>query len=125
MAQRAIKRMANAGMIKGWTAWYDKYEEAARQKRMLAGAAARLSRPMLVACFTSWREDWDEMQRSGAPIPNPNPNPDPILNPNPDPDPDPGPDPDPDPVPDPDPDPEPDPEPDPDPEPEPEPEPEP
>ena len=90
MAQRAIKRMANAGMIKGWTAWYDKYEEAARQKRMLAGAAARLSRPMLVACFTSWREDWDAtLQSDGAPIPNPSPNPGPNPSPSPSPSPSP------------------------------------
>ena len=58
--------------------------------RMLAAAGARLSRPMLVACLTQWREDWQEnhlsagqqahaatLSRSPSPSPSPEPEPDP------------------------------------------------
>jgi len=34
--------------------------------RMLAAAGARLSRPMLVACLTQWREDWQENHLSAG-----------------------------------------------------------
>ena len=66
IAKRAIKRMANAGIIKGWGAWLEKYEEESRQRRMLAAAAARLSRPMLVACFSSWSASWQESEAGDA-----------------------------------------------------------
>ena len=50
--------MANAGLLRGWGAWHDKHEEVTRQRRMLAAAAARLARPMLVACVTAWIHSW-------------------------------------------------------------------
>ena len=59
LAGKAMKRIQNAGIIAGWTAWQGQWEEAAWQKRMLAGAAARLARPQLAACMAHWREDWE------------------------------------------------------------------
>ena len=32
----------------------------ARQRRMLDAACARLSRPMLAACISAWRQEWTE-----------------------------------------------------------------
>ena len=48
-ARKAMKRIQDAGIAAGWTAWQGQWEEAARQKRMLAGAAARLA----LACLRS------------------------------------------------------------------------
>ena len=58
MAQRAAKRMSNQGILRGWAAWHEQYEEAARQKRMLAAAAARLAKPRLTACLSTWTQSW-------------------------------------------------------------------
>ena len=45
-----LRRIQNAGLSAGWSAWHEQWAEAAAQKRMLAGAAARLVRPQLAAC---------------------------------------------------------------------------
>ena len=47
----AARRMANQGILRGWTAWRDQWYEHARQKRLLLHATARLSKPHLVAAF--------------------------------------------------------------------------
>eukprot|EP00964_Phaeocystis_antarctica_P152584 scaffold120545_cov51-Phaeocystis_antarctica.AAC.1 len=64
LAGKAMKRIKNAGIIAGWTAWQGQWEEAARQKRMLAGAAARLARPQLAACIEHWRQIWEAVRRA-------------------------------------------------------------
>ena len=49
LAQKAMKRIANQGIIRGFTAWQDLYLQAARQKRMLAAArrsCCRWRKPM-------------------------------------------------------------------------------
>ena len=53
-----MKRICSQGLIRGWTAWQEQWETAARQKRMLAAAAARLTRPALAAAVAHWRQDW-------------------------------------------------------------------
>ena len=58
LCRKAAKRMANQGLSKGWGAWSEMYEEAVKQKRMLAAAAARLMKPQLVACFSAWSSSW-------------------------------------------------------------------
>ena len=58
-AKKAARRMANACIIAGWTAWHDLYLEGMRQMQLLKAAAARLARPKLVATFNEWREDWE------------------------------------------------------------------
>ena len=62
LCRKAAKRMANQGLAKGWGAWSEMYEETARQKRMLAAAAARLLKPKLAACFSAWSSSWLESQ---------------------------------------------------------------
>ena len=59
LAGKAMRRIQNAGIIAGWTAWQGQWEEAARQKRMLSAAGARLARPQLAAAVAHWRQDWE------------------------------------------------------------------
>ena len=60
----AMRRIQNQGLLKGWGAWFEMWEEQVRKKRMLAGAAARMSKPALTACFSHWRHDWEGEQRA-------------------------------------------------------------
>ena len=66
LAGKAMRRIQNAGLIRGWGAWQGRWEEAARQRRMLAGAAARLARPQLAACVAHWRAEWEAEGRAAA-----------------------------------------------------------
>ena len=58
LQSQAMRRIQNAGLVAGWGAWHEQWAEAAAQKRMLAGAAARLLRPQLAACVAHWTADW-------------------------------------------------------------------
>ena len=58
LQQQAMRRIANAGLASGFGAWQEQWEEAARQKRMLAAAGARLRRPALAASLSHWSNDW-------------------------------------------------------------------
>ena len=60
MGLRAVKRLANQALHRGWGCWQQQWAAAARQQRTMAAAGARLRRPMLVACFATWRQDWTE-----------------------------------------------------------------
>ena len=59
LAGKAMRRIQNAGIIAGWTAWQEQWETAAWQKRMLAAAGARLARPALAAAVAHWRGEWE------------------------------------------------------------------
>ena len=58
LQQSAARRIANAGIASGFSTWQEQWEEAARKKRMLAAAGARLARPALAAAVAHWRTDW-------------------------------------------------------------------
>ena len=45
LATVGIRRMFQAGLAKGWSAWHDMWEEKTRQQRLLKAAAARLAKP--------------------------------------------------------------------------------
>ena len=66
LAGKAMRRIQNAGLIRGWTAWLEQWETAAWQRRMLAGAAARLARPQLAACVAHWRAEWEAEGKAAA-----------------------------------------------------------
>mgnify|MGYP003327648699 CR=1 FL=1 len=51
LQQQAARRMGQADLANGWSVWWEQWEEVSRQKRMLAAAGAKLSRPGLVAAF--------------------------------------------------------------------------
>ena len=90
LSQLAARRVMNREIASGFSAWQEQWEEAARQKRMLAAAGARLLKPKLVACFVAWTASWQSDQKLTAfgghaqllaekvsPNPNPYPNPTP------------------------------------------------
>ena len=58
LQQQAARRIAKHDIAMGFSAWQEQWEEAARQKRMLAAACARLARPVLAAAVAAWRAGW-------------------------------------------------------------------
>ena len=62
MAKNATRRIKNQGLIKGWASWHGEWAAAARRRRMLAAAGARLAKPAVTAAFANWREDWSAAQ---------------------------------------------------------------
>ena len=56
--KKSAKRMGNQGILRGWGAWREVYEDLVAKKQMLASAGARLLRPKLAASMTQWRSDW-------------------------------------------------------------------
>ena len=58
LQQSAARRIANRGIVMGFSAWQGQWEQAVRQKRMLAAAAERLARPALAAAVAHWVRDW-------------------------------------------------------------------
>ena len=57
--KKSAKRMGNQGILRGWSAWHELYEEMKAQRQMLASAGARLLRPKLAASMEHWRRDWE------------------------------------------------------------------
>ena len=66
LRQRVLRRLMHRGLSRGFGAWAEVYEEAAKQRRQLAGVVARLARPRVVACMVAWRSDWEEARRKAA-----------------------------------------------------------
>ena len=58
LQQQAMRRIANAGIASGFTAWQEQWEEQARRKRMVLAAGARLARPQLAAAVALWVGEW-------------------------------------------------------------------
>lgn len=59
-------RFLNMAVSRAWGAWQDMIEEMARQRRMLAAAAARLARPALAASLAHWKQDWEYARQIAA-----------------------------------------------------------
>ena len=53
------RRMGNQGLVRGWTAWHEQWEEAAAKADAVA-ASARLARPALAASLGAWLQSWHE-----------------------------------------------------------------
>ena len=51
LARKAMRRIGNQAILRGWTAWQGGWEEKQRNLRMLKHATAKLLQPKLVACF--------------------------------------------------------------------------
>ena len=64
LQQSAARRMGNAGVLRGWTAWQELYDEQVAQRQMLASAGARLLRPKLAASIAHWRAHWEAAART-------------------------------------------------------------
>ena len=61
--EAVARRMLNSAIARCFLTWVVANEEQGRARRMLAGAASRLSRPALVASLSHWRQDWEAAKR--------------------------------------------------------------
>ena len=61
---QALKRIVQQDLAKGWGAWHGMWFEHVRQRRMLANAASRLTKPALTACMSHWRWEWEAAMRA-------------------------------------------------------------
>ena len=66
MKAKAMGRIKNQGIMAGWSQWHEVWSEAAKQKRQLAAAGARLTRPLLVKTFSEWKSDWSAAAAEAA-----------------------------------------------------------
>eukprot|EP00966_Prymnesium_polylepis_P265022 6123019-Prymnesium_polylepis.1 len=66
LMKMAARRISQLALSRGWQAWWEQYELQARQRRMLRGAASRLTKPKLAACFSEWHRDWEAAERAAA-----------------------------------------------------------
>ena len=58
--KKSVKRMANAGILRGWDSWREQWEEGVRTRQMLKQAGGRLLRPKLAASMALWRTTWQQ-----------------------------------------------------------------
>ena len=59
-ALKSVKRMAHAGILRGWDSWREQWEEGVRTRQMLKQAGGRLLRPKLAASMALWRYSWEQ-----------------------------------------------------------------
>ena len=59
LAQLGLKRMINGKLAMGWSAWHEMWSHKVYQRNLLKKAAARLTKPKLIASYSSWRVDWE------------------------------------------------------------------
>ena len=62
----AGRRLTQLALSRGWLTWLGLWEEQSRHQRMLRGAAGRLMKPKLSACFMEWRQSWTAAEREAA-----------------------------------------------------------
>eukprot|EP00966_Prymnesium_polylepis_P098736 2286294-Prymnesium_polylepis.1 len=53
-------------LSKGWQAWMDVYLAELRCKQLIAGSAARMTQPKMVAAFKLWQHDWDDAMKAAS-----------------------------------------------------------
>ena len=59
----AARRICQIAISSCWNAWLDNYLEFVRQRGLLRGAGARLTKPKLTACFKHWLHDWEHAEK--------------------------------------------------------------
>ena len=57
------RRIMNQGLVRGWSAWFELYEEKVYQRSRLASAANRMKSPALTAAFKHWLDDWHSAEQ--------------------------------------------------------------
>ena len=55
MRQRALRRIANQGLLRGWGMWHHLWSEKCRRLRLMKHAAAKMTRPKLVRGFDTFK----------------------------------------------------------------------
>ena len=63
VSKRAMRRMANQGVMAAFTQWQEEFFVRQAQERTLRSVGARMAKPRLVAVFNAWQDDWDRTQR--------------------------------------------------------------
>ena len=66
LQQIGVRRIANMGLARGWSAWHELHIEHIRKRQLLRQAAGRLARPKLTASFIHWLRDWEEEVNAAA-----------------------------------------------------------
>eukprot|EP00966_Prymnesium_polylepis_P112882 2610958-Prymnesium_polylepis.1 len=64
VGEQALRRIMLKDLAAGWQSWHDQYLKKVRCRQLIAGSAARLSKPKLVASYKVWHEEWDEAQKA-------------------------------------------------------------
>ena len=59
----AARRITQIELSKGWQTWFEAYLAGLRCRQLLAGCAARMAKPKLVACYRAWYHSWDHEMR--------------------------------------------------------------
>ena len=59
----AARRITQLALSKGWQTWFESYLAGLRCRQLLAGCAARMAKPKLVACYRAWYHSWDDEMR--------------------------------------------------------------
>eukprot|EP00966_Prymnesium_polylepis_P325277 7381257-Prymnesium_polylepis.1 len=59
LQDRAVRRLQWNGLAYSWSSWLDFHGERKREAQLLRSSAERLRRPLLVACFSGWKYDWE------------------------------------------------------------------
>ena len=59
LGQLGIKRLMNQKLALGWSAWHDMWSDRVKQRNLLKKAAARLTKPKLIAAYQHWVRGWD------------------------------------------------------------------
>ena len=62
LRRNAARRIMNQKISKGWSAWHEMWEEKVRKRRLMQGAASKLSKPAMVAAFGKFVTHWKEMK---------------------------------------------------------------
>ena len=61
LRQKAVRRIKNQGISRGWVAWHEHWTVHVCRKRMLQHAAAKLKNPELAEAFHIWQDMRAEM----------------------------------------------------------------
>ena len=62
--RKALRRIMQQGLARGWEAWQQQYLEHVGKQRMLKTVASRLMKPKLSASFAHWWRDWEAALRA-------------------------------------------------------------
>jgi Ca2+-binding EF-hand superfamily protein len=60
LRRQVARRMMNADITRGWSAWYVMWEERTRNSALIRRAGMRLIKPAMSFAYGTWKHDWDQ-----------------------------------------------------------------
>ena len=63
LRRQVTRRIMNADLARGWTAWFDMWTYGTNNRRLLQKVASRVNKPELNEAFSHWRTDWKVMAK--------------------------------------------------------------